>query len=102
VTLAAERGLVLRQNASARDHLSYVQSLPWTRHTGKLQHAILVGIGDPPGFRVAADQLFGTTGSSDERVAAAFKILTWGNPADGDRLRLMMCPSAVRTADERA
>jgi uncharacterized protein len=94
---ARERGLVLREGASPADHLSYLRSLPWIRHMGKQQNAILVGNADPPVFRVAAEQLAGPAASPDERVASAFAILTWGDPAQGDRLRLMMCPPQAKS-----
>jgi hypothetical protein len=92
VTAAAERGLELREGASPADHLAHLRSLPWVHHVGERQNAILVGTADPPTFWVAAGALAGPAGSSDEQVATAFNVLTWGNPAQGDRLRLMMCP----------
>lgn len=95
---ATERGLVLRDGASPTDHLVYLRSLPWVRHVGKQQNAILVGTADPPAFRVAADELAGPAASPDERVAAAFSLLTWGDPAQGDRLRMMMCPPRTQTS----
>jgi len=92
MTAATERGLVLREGTPPSDQLAYLRSLPWIRHVGKQQNAILVGTADPPVFRVAADELASPAGSSDERVASAFRILTWGDPEQGDRLRMMMCP----------
>jgi hypothetical protein len=89
---AMERGLVLRESAPPGDHLAYLRSLPWIRHVGKQQHAILTGNADPPVLRTAADELAGPAAGPDERVAAAFKVLSWGDPAHGDRLRKMMCP----------
>ena len=92
MTAAGERGLVLREGAPPGDHLAYLRSLPWLRHVGKQQHAILVGNADPPVFRTAADALIGPAASPDQRVASAFGFLSWGDPAQGDRLRMMMCP----------
>jgi hypothetical protein len=92
IMAARERGLVLGDGASPADHLSYLRSLPWIRHVGKQQHAILVGTADPPVFQVAADHLAGPAATPEERVASAFGVVTWGDPAQGDRLRLMMCP----------
>lgn len=103
MTAASERGLVLREGAPPGDHLAYLRSLPWIRHVGKQQHAILVGNADPPVFRAAADALIGPAASPDQRVASAFSVLSWGDPAQGDRLRMMMCPPQTqsRPADER-
>jgi uncharacterized protein len=93
MTTAAQRGLALVGGDSATGELAYLRSLPWRRHVGKQQIAILVGTAETPVFRQAADSLIGPIGSSDERVASAFTMLTWGDPAKGERLRQMMCPS---------
>lgn len=98
IAAASERGLVLRDGASPADHLAYLRSLPWIRHVGKQQNAILIGITDPPAFRIAADELAGPAASPDERVATAFTVLTWGNSSQGDRLRTMMCPPQKQAA----
>ena len=91
IKAARERGLVLPENASPAEHLSYVSSLPWTRHTLEQQTAMLVGSADPPAFRIAADQLADAEAGADQRVASAFAVLTWAEPAQADDLRLLMC-----------
>jgi uncharacterized protein len=107
VIAARERGLILPEGASPARHLSYLRSLPWIRHDGKQQNAMLVGSADPPVFQLAADQIAGPAASPDERVATAFAVLTWGDPAQGDLMRRMMCPPTTahpargeRSADE--
>jgi uncharacterized protein len=106
MTAAAQRGLPLALSASLRDQLAYLRSLPWVRHVGEQQISILVGTAEPPVFRLAADALMGPVGSSEQRVASAFKLLTWGNPTMGERLRLMMCrperkPEPAGDGDQR-
>jgi uncharacterized protein len=91
IRAAGERGLVLAEKSSPPQHLSHLRSLPWINHTLEQQTAMLIGSTDPPEYRTAADLIAGPAGSSDERVASAFALLTWADPEQAEWLRLIMC-----------